>query len=400
MKFEWKESELFDAVSLVIDYRGKTPKKLGGDWVSNGYRALSAKNIKTGQIVQPETIRYVSREMYKQWMKEEIRNGDIIITSEAPFGEVFYWNSDEKIVLSQRLFGVRIKDEFDSAFMYYYMTSDAFQGELRARATGTTVIGLRQPELLKCKIRYPHIDTQKKIASILMTIDEKINLNNAINNNLQQQAQALFKAWFVDFEPFGGEMPTEWRLGKLKDVLRLKRDGIKVGDEPSLPYLPIDIIPMKTFAVSEFKPNEDAQSSLITFDKDDIVIGAMRVYFHRVIFAPCRGITRTTCFTLKPYDADFLSFGLLCCDQDSSIDYAQTTSKGSTMPYAVWEGGLGDMEIAIPSKDVAKKFNDTVLPMLHHIQESYFENRNLVKLRDSLLPKLMNGEIDVSNIEI
>ena len=185
MKFEWKESELCDAVSIVIDHRGKTPKKLGGDWVSNGYRALSAKNIKTGQIVQPETIRYVSKEMYKQWMKEELRNGDIIITSEAPFGEVFYWNSDEKIVLSQRLFGIRIKDEFDSAFIYYYMTSDAFQGELHARATGTTVIGLRQPELLKCKIRYPHIDTQKKIASILLTIDEKINLNKAINNNLE-----------------------------------------------------------------------------------------------------------------------------------------------------------------------------------------------------------------------
>jgi len=136
-----------------------------------------------------------------------------------------------------------------------------------------------------------------------------------INDNLQQQAQALFKAWFVDFEPFGGKMPTEWRLGKLKDVLRFKRDGIKVGNEPSLPYLPIDVIPMKTFAVSEFKPNEDAQSSLITFDKDDIVIGAMRVYFHRVIFAPCRGITRTTCFTLKPYDSDYLSFGFYYADK-------------------------------------------------------------------------------------
>ncbi len=222
----------------------------------------------------------------------------------------------------------------------------------------------------------------------------------ALNHNLQQQARALFKAWFVDFEPFGGEMPNEWHIGKLKDILRLKRDGIKVGDEPNLPYLPIDVIPMKTFAVSEFKPNEDAQSSLITFDKDDIVIGAMRVYFHRVIFAPCRGITRTTCFTLKPYDADYLSFGLLCCDQDSSIDYAQTTSKGSTMPYAVWDGGLGDMEISIPPKDVAKKFNDTVLPMLRHIQASYFENQNLVEMRDSILPRLMSGEIDLSEVEI
>ena len=141
-----------------------------------------------------------------------------------------------------------------------------------------------------------------------------------VNNNLQEQANALFRSWFVDFEPFGGKMPSTWKSGQLKDVLELKRNAIKVGECPELPYLPIDVIPMRTFALSEFKPNFDAQSSLITFDKDDIVIGAMRVYFHRVIIAPCRGITRTTCFTLAPYSPEYLAFGLLCCDQDSSID--------------------------------------------------------------------------------
>lgn len=195
-------------------------------------------------------------------------------------------------------------------------------------------------------------------------------------------------------------MPTDWKVGRLKDILRLKRNAIRVGDEPLLPYLPIDVIPMNTFALTEFRPNAEAQSSLITFDEDDIVIGAMRVYFHRVVFAPCRGITRTTCFALAPYDTDYLAFGLLCCDQDSTIEYAQTTSKGSTMPYAVWDGGLGDMEIAIPTRAVAQKFNDIIRPMLRQIQASYFENLNLRNIRDSLLPKLMSGEIDVSKVEI
>ena len=236
--------------------------------------------------------------------------------------------------------------------------------------------------------------------SVLETIDEKIELNNAINDNLQQQARALYQDWFVDFAPFGGIKPIDWKIGKLKDVLRLKRDAIKAGDKPLLPYLPIDVIPMNTFAVTDFKSNDEAQSSLITFDKDDIVIGAMRVYFHRVILAPCEGITRTTCFTLTPFDSAFLSFALLSCDQDSSIDYAQTTSKGSTMPYAVWDGGLGDMEIVIPTRESASKFNELVLPMLRQIQSSYFENLNLRTMRDTLLPKLMSGEIDVSEVEI
>lgn len=221
-----------------------------------------------------------------------------------------------------------------------------------------------------------------------------------LNNNLQQQAQALFKSWFVDYIPFGGSIPDGWQAGKLKNILRLKRDGIKAGQDSSLPYLPIDVIPMRTFAVTEFKPNEEAQSSLVTFDEDDIIIGAMRVYFHRVVLAPCKGITRTTCFTLAPFDKDYLAFSLLCCDQDSSIDYAQTTSKGSTMPYAVWDGGLGDMEITKPPKEIAHEFNRIVLPMLRHIQKSYFENRALIELRDSILPKLLNGEIDVSEVKI
>ena len=358
-----------------------TPKDLSmldGRYISRGERNITQRGLKSCST-------------------QLLPKNSILFSSRAPIGYVAI--AECPLCTNQGFKSIVPNNNTDYLFLYYLLKYN--KDNIENLGSGTTFKEVSGATMKDIKVSVPNLkEDQIRIGRILSSIDDKIEKNNAINNNLQQQAQALFKAWFVDFEPFGGEMPTEWRLGKLKDVLRLKRDGIKVGDEPSLPYLPIDIIPMKTFAVSEFKPNEDAQSSLITFDKDDIVIGAMRVYFHRVIFAPCRGITRTTCFTLKPYDADFLSFGLLCCDQDSSIDYAQTTSKGSTMPYAVWEGGLGDMEIAIPSKDVAKKFNDTVLPMLHHIQESYFENRNLVKLRDSLLPKLMNGEIDVSNIEI
>lgn len=184
MNFEWNEYTIGDVVELVIDYRGKTPKKLGGDWVDSGYRALSAKNIKTGNIVQEESIRFVDESLYHKWMKDEIVRGDIIVTSEAPFGQIYYWDSDEKIVLSQRLFAIRIKKEFDAKYIYHYMTTDAFYAEMDARATGTTVVGLRQPELMKCKIWCPNIETQKQIASLLSSIEDKKNINTLINKNL------------------------------------------------------------------------------------------------------------------------------------------------------------------------------------------------------------------------
>ena len=180
----WKEYTVADVISKVIDYRGKTPKKLGGDWSDSGYRALSAKNIKTGKIVQVDSIRYVSEDMYKAWMKEEIQREDILITSEAPFGQIFFWNSDEKIVLSQRLFAIRINEKFYPKYIYFYMTSLFFQTELDGRATGTTVVGIRQPELLKCRIFAPSYEEQRIIADILWCLEQKINSNEKINNNL------------------------------------------------------------------------------------------------------------------------------------------------------------------------------------------------------------------------
>lgn len=182
----FKEYIVNDIIDEIIDYRGKTPKKLGGNWslVPTNYRALSAKNIKNGRIVQEDSIRFVNENLYKKWMKKEVNKGTILITSEAPFGELLYWDSDEKIVLSQRVFGLKIKKEFNSRYIYYYMLSNTFQSELSGRATGSTVTGLRQPELLKCKIKIPERKIQDKIANILKNIDNKINLNTNINNNL------------------------------------------------------------------------------------------------------------------------------------------------------------------------------------------------------------------------
>ena len=288
----------------------------------------------------------------------------------------------------------------DKDFLYYILANDDFFAYSMATSKGTKMPRGDKKSIMQYELQLFDIKIQKRIASILKLLDKKIELNNVINNNLEKQARALFKSWFISYDPFQKTMPSNWRTGKLKDLLQLKRQSIKAGNNTELPYLPIDIIPMNSFALTDFKPNEDAKSSLVKFDKDDIIIGAMRVYFHRIILAPCAGITRTTCFTLVPYQKEYLSFAFLYCDQDSSIDYAQRTSKGSTMPYAVWEGGLGEMEINIPPQQIAEEFNMLVLPMLRKIQYSYFENKYLKALRDSLLPRLISGEIDISNINI
>ena len=332
-------------------------------------------------------------------MTQAFENGDVLVSNIRPYFKKI-WKARINGGCSNDVLVFTAKDDIDSDFLYYIISDDAFFAYAMATSKGTKMPRGDKKSIMQYEVPCYDIETQQKIASILKSIDEKIELNNAINNNLEQQMRALYKSWFIDFKPFGNTMPCNWKTGKLKEVLKLKRQSLKTGDNTELPYLPIDVIPMRTFALTGFKQNSEAQSSLITFDKDDIIIGAMRVYFHRVVLAPCDGITRTTCFTLAPHHKEYLSFALLCCDQDSSIDYAQSTSKGSTMPYAIWEGGLGDMEIAIPTLEIAQEFNEIVLPMLRQIQNSYFENNRLREMRDGLLPHLMSGELDVSDIEI
>lgn len=358
-----------------------TPKDLAGfrgRYISRGERSITQKGLASCSA---------------QMMPKH----SVLFTSRAPIGYVAI--SANPVCTNQGFKSVVPNENTDYLFLYYLLKF--YKDKIEALGSGTTFKEVSGTTMKNIVVRVPkEKEKQREIGLILSSIDDKIEANEKINHNLQQQARAIYREWFVDFAPNGGIMPTDWKLGRLKDILRLKRNAIRGGDEPLLPYLPIDVIPMNTFALTEFRPNAEAQSSLITFDTDDIVIGAMRVYFHRVVLAPCRGITRTTCFVLAPHDSDYFAFGLLCCDQDSTIEYAQTTSKGSTMPYAVWDGGLGDMEIVIPPREIAQKFNDIIKPMLRQIQASYFENINLRNMRDSLLPKLLSGEIDVSEVEV
>ena len=189
MKFD--EYLLQDVIESVIDNRGITPEKKGGVWSDSGYKVISAKNIKTSRIVNKDSIRFINEELYKKWMPNEIRKYDILLTSEAPCGEVFLWDSDEKITLGQRIFGLRCNPDFDPRYIYYYMCSRYFQGDLLNRNSGTTVQGIRQKELLKCKILAPSLKDQEKIADILYNIEEKIKINDLINANLGGDCFAL-----------------------------------------------------------------------------------------------------------------------------------------------------------------------------------------------------------------
>ena len=289
----------------------------------------------------------------------------------------------------------------DPKFLYYLCQTMPFANF----GGGSAVPTLNRNHIHPLETKIPvKVEDQCRIASILSSLDRKIELNNKINADLEEMAQAIFKNWFVDFEPFKdgkfldselGMIPEGWKVGTLKDLLYLRKDSIKAANKGNLPYLPIDTIPMHCLVATDFKSNDEAKSSLQTFEQNDIVVGAMRVYFHRVILAPCKGITRTTCFVLSVKNENALAYSLMQCNQDEAISFAEKTSKGSTMPYAVWDGGYGEYKVVIPPSEVMKSFNDLLSNFFSKMNKNTIENSRLSLLRDTLLPRLMSGEIEV-----
>ncbi len=264
-------------------------------------------------------------------------------------------------------------------FLYYAM----LQLDLLQYNEGTTIPSLRTETLNRIELRIPNIDNQKRILHYLATIDEKIELNTKINENLDQQAQAIFKSWFVDFEPFGGIMPDDWRMGTLSEIAEInsgKRPPMRQADKTDNVYVPL----VGAASVMGYT-NESNHSDKI------LVIG--RVGTHGIVQRfniPCWTSDNTLVLTSPYYEYTYQVL--------KRIDYT-AMNRGSTQPL-ITQGDMNKAEIFLPDKKYILKYESLVGTLFAQYEHNRAENENLAALRDTLLPKLMNGEIDVSEVNI
>ena len=395
---EWKEVRLGDVCTRVCS--GGTPKSTNLSYYGGEIPWLNTKEIDFNRIYSTEKT-ITDSGLNNSSAKWIVPNTVTV----AMYGATAGKSCIVKVPMTtnQACCNLTINDEVaDYEFVYYSLKND--YTTLASLANGGAQQNLNAQIIKDYVLKMPSLADQRRIASILSSLDRKIELNNKINADLEEMAQAIFKNWFVDFEPFKdgkfvdselGMIPEGWKVGTLKDLLYLRKDSIKAVNKGNLPYLPIDTIPMRSLVATDFKSNDEAKSSLQTFEQNDIVVGAMRVYFHRVILAPCKGITRTTCFVLKVKNDNALAYSLMQCNQDEAISFAEKTSKGSTMPYAVWDGGYGEYKVVIPSSEVMKSFNVLLNNFFSKMHKNAEENSRLSLLRDTLLPRLMSGELEV-----
>jgi type I restriction enzyme S subunit len=207
----------------------------------------------------------------------------------------------------------------------------------------------------------------------------------------------LFPDQLVDSEL--GKIPEGWEVGILGDVVTNIAERVKPSVyTQSRPYVPIECISPRTICLWEYQHGLNARSSLIEFKKGDIIFGAMRPYFHKVCIAPFDGTSRTTAFILRPNQSE-LAFAAFAISRDDTIEYATAHSEGSTIPYAKWAGSLQDMKIIIPPKDVRQAFHKSAWPLIERMMANVSVNTMLGGLRDTLLPKLISGELRVPDAE-
>lgn len=376
-----------EALDAIIDYRGRTPQKS-----PIGIPTLSAKSVKNGQIDYSECY-YISPEEYKKFMTRGFpQKGDILLTTEAPLGMVAKLDRAD-VAVAQRLLTLRGKKEvLDNDFLMYYLQSSEGQGLLKAKETGTTVTGIKQAEFRKIVIKVPDFQTQKKIAAILSALDEKIAINREINDNLLAQAQTLYKQFF----PYGvqDDLPDGWRIGTVGEI-------IEIHDSKRIPLSGADRSKMEkkiypyygAASLMDLVDNYIFDGKYLLLGEDGTVVDDAGYPILQYVWGQ---------FWVNNH-AHILT-GRLGYDVESLYMLFKQTPVKSIVTGAVQpkisQANLRSVQVVIPPEHNLREYNDLVEPLFSLFRANEEECKTFTALRDTLLPKLMSGEIDVSAVQL
>lgn len=294
----------------------------------------------------------------------------------------------------------KAKENISKEYLYYVLADDEFFKYSMATSKGTKMPRGDKTSIMNYPVKIPPLPTQQKIAAILSSLDDKIELNNKINTNLEQQAQALFKNWFVDFEPFGGKMPEGWKVGVISDfgnVICGKTPSTKIkdyyGDE--IPFITIPDMHNSVYAcyTERYLSVKGAQSQESkNLPPNSICVSCIAIP-GLVVLTDRISQTNQQINSIVPNENVSLYYIYLTL-KNLSETIKMLGSSGSTTSNLNKEQ-FSKIQITIPNNEVMKKFESFVQPMFEKIRSLQKEDYKLVTIRDTLLPKLMNEEIEV-----
>jgi type I restriction enzyme S subunit len=325
---------------------------------------------------------------------------DILVSNIRPYFKKI-WKSNISGGCSNDILVYRAKPKVSPDFLYYVLSNDSFFNYSMSTSKGTKMPRGDKNALMQYKCPNFEYNIQKKIAAILSALDDKIELNNKINKNLEEMAQAIFNSWFVDFEPWGGEMPDDWEYGTLDKIadflngLAMKKfEPIK--GESSIPVLKIKEL-RQGFCDSSSQTCTNSIKSKYIIHEGDVIFswsGSLMIDFW--CGDTCGLNQHLFKVTSTKYDKWFYYLWTLYY-LPSFI--AISADKATTMGH-IKRGDLSKTKVILPDVKTYKKISEILTPTFDSIINNRIENNKLTKLRDNLLSKLMSGELDVSNLDI
>ena len=428
---KWPTLPLEEMVENIFDRRGVTPTKLGSDFISAGHRVISAKLIKGSRIdLSADEPRFVNAATYKKWMSSPLQEDDVIMTSEAPLGELAWVRQKLEWCLGQRLFGIRTdKQKLNGRFLFYALQSETVRNDLISRATGTTVTGIRQSELRKVAIPLPPLAEQKRISGILGALDDKIELNRQMNETLEQMARALFKSWFVDFDPVhakaagrqpagmdkatadlfpnsfvdseSGKIPSGWKAGSLSELSEFSRESINPGESPSEIFDHYSLPSFDEGKAPKPEAGGEIKSNKLVVTKTCVLLSKLNPHIPRIWLPNLHASRRSICSTefivasaMTGCTREYLY--ALFISEDFSRTYGTLVTGTTGSHQRIRAESVLQMRLPIPPAKLISSFTDTIAPMLKRVASNTKESQTLAELRDTLLPQLLNGDLKVA----
>lgn len=400
-------------------------------YVDFGVPVIRGSNLSKGRFrFRDEGFVFVSQETADKLSRSACQPGDIIFTKKGTLGQVGIvpFNSFQRYLLSSNQMRLRVDNGLANPEYVYYALAcpDAIDKVIReSEHTGVPKINLEY--IRQFPILLPDRATQNEVALFLRAIDERLQLFEATNTTLESIARAIFKSWFIDFDPVRakvedrdpdgmdeataalfpsefaeselGLIPKGWQPGTFGDIAINYRRQVRPEDLAHVvTYIGLEHMPRRSIAVNEAGTSEGLESGKFLFERDDILFGKLRPYFHKVGLAPCSGVCSTDILVLRPSATAFHAFVAMHASSEAMIEYTTRLSNGAKMPRTSWHD-VAAFRVALPPKDIADAFAKLAKGMFERIYANIEAARTLGELRGTLLPRLISGKLTIPEAE-
>ncbi|WP_242631581.1 restriction endonuclease subunit S [Sedimentibacter sp. zth1] len=388
-----------DVLSFIVDNRGKTVPT-----AEFGIPLIATNCIKNNELYPVfEKIRYLSEETYKNWFRAHPIPGDIIFVNKGAPGRVCLVPDPVGFCIAQDMMAFRVNDKIiNNKYLFAVLRSPQFQTQIEQFHVGTLIPHFKKGDLDKLLIPVPSMNVQKFIGETYYDLCSKIEVNNRINKNLEEMAQAIFKSWFVDFEPFRdgefedselGRIPKGWRVGALGECMQLfdsKRVPLssrqRANIEKKYPYY-------GATSLMDYVDNYLFDGLFVLLGEDGSVIDSKGYPILQYVWGK---------FWVNNHA--HIMKGKNGFDENSLFMLLKNTNVQSIVTGAVQlkinQRNLNSLCVIIPSKESLENFNGLLSPLFEARRNNEEQISRLIKIRDSLLPKLMSGEIRVPTAEV